>query len=102
MPPPSSVQVDIRTMIHRLTLRDTVEVPAIDLELHSQEGKGGKIREIIPLLTSRPERVQILRRETLVRVDDELRPLSDVWERFAYVAEPAPAASVEAIEATPT
>lgn len=85
-PPPSSVQVDIRSMIHRLTLRETVEVPAIDVELHSMDGKGGKIREIIPLLTSRPERVQILRRETLVRSNDELRPLSDVWDEYAYVA----------------
>jgi radical SAM family uncharacterized protein/radical SAM-linked protein len=82
-----SAEIDIKPMIRHLALRETREVPAIDLTLARHDGKGGKVREILPLLTGRPDRCQVLRRETLVAdpTSDgaQLRPLDAVWQHFA-------------------
>ncbi len=87
-----SVEIDIKPMIRHLAMRDTQEVPAIDLTMRRHEGKGGKVRELLPLLTQRPDRCQVLRRETLV-VDPahsgpqtpDAVPLDAVWHLFAPV-----------------
>lgn len=93
---PGTTPVDIRPMIAHLAIRETVEVPAVDLRMESVDGKGGKVRELLPLLTRAPERCQILRRETLVRGPDGLAPLSSIWEMHAPSVEAADPAVTEA------
>ncbi|TVQ86765.1 MAG: TIGR03960 family B12-binding radical SAM protein [Deltaproteobacteria bacterium] len=84
--------VDVRPMIHHLALREG-EVPALEIDLVEHEGKAGKLREILPLLTDAPERARILKRETLIVRDGVVRGLSEGWgglaglERRAALAE---------------
>lgn len=70
--------IDIRPMIHRLELR-TGEVPAIEVDLVAAEGKPGKLREVLPLLTDSPEKARILKRETLVVREGQVVGLSEGW-----------------------
>ncbi|MEZ4319088.1 MAG: TIGR03960 family B12-binding radical SAM protein [Myxococcota bacterium] len=81
--PPRSEHIDIKPMLAELSIRETVEVPAIDVRMTSFEGKGGKVREVVPLLTDRPDRCRILRRETLTLDGDQHVPLASIWDRFA-------------------
>jgi len=70
--------LDIKPMIRHLSMRPG-QVPAIDVELVTVDGKPGKLREIVPLLTDDPERVHVLKRDTLVLRDGEPTSLSDGW-----------------------
>ncbi|MBW2253400.1 MAG: DUF2344 domain-containing protein, partial [Deltaproteobacteria bacterium] len=58
-------ELDIRPMIHHIALAEG-DVPAVDLTLVMVEGKPGKPREIVPLLTEAAERVRVLKRDTLL------------------------------------
>ncbi len=74
--------VDIRPMIRRLTVREG-EVPGIDVELVTVDDKPGKLRELLPLLTDDPERVHVLKRDTLILREGEPVSLSDGWTVLA-------------------
>lgn len=71
--------IDIRPMIRTLRMRDG-EVPAVEIELITVDGKPGKLRELLPLLTDETERARVLKRDTLIRRDDGYAGLSDGWE----------------------
>lgn len=81
-PPPQTRALDIRPMIASLTVRETTEVPAIDLEMHAIDGKGPKVRELLPFLSDEPGRAQVLRRETLTCVGGEHISIAKAWSRF--------------------
>ncbi|MCB9678493.1 MAG: TIGR03960 family B12-binding radical SAM protein [Alphaproteobacteria bacterium] len=82
-PQDRSAGIDLKPMIASLAVRDTREVPAIDVTMISHDGKGGKVRELVPLLTDTPDRCQVLRRETLALDGDDRVPLARIWDRFA-------------------
>ncbi|MCB9690560.1 MAG: TIGR03960 family B12-binding radical SAM protein [Alphaproteobacteria bacterium] len=88
---PRTAPVDIRPMIQALTVRETTEVPAVDVVLHAVEGKGPKMRELLDFLAPESTLARVLRRETLVRSGDSLVALSSCWERYAPGAEAPPA-----------
>lgn len=71
-------EVDIRPMVRRLEVREG-EVPAVEAELVTVDGKPGKLREILPLLTDAPERARVLKRDTLIRRDGEYHSISAGW-----------------------
>jgi len=87
-PAPRMVELDIKPMIASLAIKPTKEIPAIDVRMVNHEGKGGKVRELVPLLTEHPERCQVLRRETLTVDGETVVPLSSIWERFAPAPSP--------------
>jgi radical SAM family uncharacterized protein/radical SAM-linked protein len=58
-------ELDIRPMLLHIALAEG-DVPAVDLTLVLADGKPGKPREIVPMLTDAAERVRVLKRETLL------------------------------------
>ena len=53
------------------------------LELVTVDDKPGKLRELLPLLTDDPERVHVLKRDTLILREGEPVSLSDGWTVLA-------------------
>jgi radical SAM family uncharacterized protein/radical SAM-linked protein len=82
--------LDIRPMIRSLRVR-AGEVPAVEMTLVPHEGKPGKVKEVLELLTENPERARILKRDTLVRDGEEWASLSAGWTVWSEEA----AASVQ-------
>lgn len=70
--------IDIRPMIHHLAVRDG-EVPAVEIDFVDHDGKPGKLKELLPLLTDTPERARVLKRDTLVRTDGQVVGLAESW-----------------------
>ncbi len=81
--------LDIRPLIHSLVVRPTRagESPAVDLTVITVDGKAGKAREILPLLTDEPERVRVLKRDTLTCRDGAWVSISAGWGMPVPVAE---------------
>jgi radical SAM family uncharacterized protein/radical SAM-linked protein len=79
--------VDVRPMIRRLALRDG-DVAAFELDMLDHEGKAGKLRELLPMLTDHPERARILKRDTLVVRDGQVEGLADRWGTRVDPVEP--------------
>ena len=77
--------IDIRPMIAEIRMREGSEIPAVELTLISHEGRGGKAREIVPMLTERPELVKALRRETLTEKDGIYQPICADWDSLPPV-----------------
>jgi radical SAM-linked protein len=67
--------LDIRPMIRHLS----VDNGRIRLSLQSVDGKPGKAREIVPMLTSQPELARVRKADTLRQRDGELVSLSLGW-----------------------
>lgn len=70
--------VDIRPMIRRLELRDS-DVPSLEIELVSADGKPGKLKEILPLLVDDPLAARILKRDTLILSEGAHVSMSEGW-----------------------
>ncbi len=69
-------KLDIRPMIRHLSVRTGPGVPGVDLTVVSVDGKPGKPREIVSLLTDRPEAARVFKRDTLALVAGEVVSLS--------------------------
>jgi radical SAM family uncharacterized protein/radical SAM-linked protein len=69
---------DVRPSIAHLALRDGA-APVVDLRLITVEGRAAKAREIVALLTARPEAAAIVRRDTLTVRDGSHVSMSDGW-----------------------
>jgi hypothetical protein len=67
--------LDIRPMIRHLSIDDG----RIRLSLQSVDGKPGKAREIVPMLTAQPELARVRKHDTLRERDGELVSLSLGW-----------------------
>lgn len=78
--------IDIRPMIQRLAVRDS-EVPSLEIELVEFEGKPGKLKELLPMLTEDVLGAQILKRDTLIHVDGAHVSMSARWEHITENAE---------------
>ncbi|MEQ1570104.1 MAG: TIGR03960 family B12-binding radical SAM protein, partial [Myxococcota bacterium] len=83
---------DLRPSIASMVVRPASEVPAVDLRLVAVDGKSAKAREIVALLTDRPERAVVVRRDTLTLRDGRYESLSAGWSVSAAPAEVEPAA----------
>jgi radical SAM family uncharacterized protein/radical SAM-linked protein len=68
--------LDIRPMIRHLAVRQGPGVPGVDLTVVSVGGKPGKPREIVGMLTDRPEAARVFKRDTLALVGGEVVSLS--------------------------
>jgi radical SAM-linked protein len=75
--------VDIRPMIHAIEL---VDAQTVDLVVVDVDGKPGKPREIIPMLTEDPDVVRVVKVDTLRSDAGGLRSFSDGWRLVAPVA----------------
>jgi radical SAM family uncharacterized protein/radical SAM-linked protein len=78
--------LDVRPMIHRLVMREGA-VPAVEIDLVDRDGKAGKLRELLPMLTDHPERARVLKRDTLVVRDGVVEGLADRWATRVDLAE---------------
>lgn len=87
--------VDVRPMIRALAVREPdtegasiggAGVAAVDLTLVTVDGKPGKVKEIVALLTDDPGSARILKRDTLALSGDALVSLSE-WRGAARAAE---------------
>lgn len=72
-------EVDIKPMIAHLQVRPDAGAPAIDLRVVSVDGKPGKAREIVALLTDEVERVRVVKRDTLTLRDGQWVSLGEGW-----------------------
>ena len=72
--------IDIRPMIRDMKVRAGTGAPAIDLELVSVDGKPGKAREIVALLTETPASARVIKRETLVAHEGDWVKLDHDWQ----------------------
>jgi radical SAM-linked protein len=70
--------IDIRPMLRDLTVRDA-ELATLDLTVVSVDGKPGKAKEVVALLTDQPETARILKRDTLCVSGDGWVSISDNW-----------------------
>ena len=84
--------LDIKPMIRQLVLRPSREgeAPAVDLTVVTVDGRPGKAREILPMLTDDPSRAKVLKRDTLLRQGEGWASIAAAWAAFAP-AGPAPA-----------
>lgn len=71
------VSVNIRPMIRVMSVDP--EAATVNLTVGAFDGKPGKAREVVGLLTDRPERARITKIDSLVNVDGELASLASVW-----------------------
>ena len=70
--------IDIRPMLVSATLRDG-DVPAVDLVITSHDGRPGKAREFVPMLTDDPEGARIIKLDTLTLGEDGPESLGRGW-----------------------
>ena len=70
--------VDIRPMVRSMALTEDT-VPCLDMTLVTVDDKPGKVKEILALLTERPEMARVLKRDTLMRDGDEWVSISRDW-----------------------
>lgn len=68
--------IDIRPMIHAI---EAVDERTVDLVVVDVDGKPGKAREIIPMLTADPELVRVVKVDTLRSDGGALRSFSEGW-----------------------
>lgn len=67
--------LDIRPMMRDLRVDTDASVPTVHVELIAHDGKPGKVREIVGLLTDDPATARVIRVETLVASGDAHAPL---------------------------
>ena len=83
--------IDIRPMLHSLELVDA-PVTTLKLTVVNHEGRPGKAREFVKLLTKEPQRARVRRLDTLVEHADGWRSLSANWASLAEQSAAAQAA----------
>jgi radical SAM-linked protein len=81
---------DVRPSIASLAVR-AGEVPGVDVRLVAVDGKAAKAREVCALLTDRPERAVVVRRDTLTVRDGVHVSLSAGWAVSGAPPEVVPA-----------
>jgi radical SAM family uncharacterized protein/radical SAM-linked protein len=101
-------EVDIRPMVRHMALKMEGEIPVVELELVTVDGKHGKVREMLALLCEHPEYARVVRVDTLMRKGDDFVSIGTVSAEMAEalkaeaavpvapVAEPAPTLGAEA------
>ena len=76
-------QIDIRPMIRGLNVRPGEGAPAVDVEMVAVDGKPGKARELVSLLTDDPTAARVIKRETLIDHQGEWVTLDHDWRKGA-------------------
>jgi hypothetical protein len=67
--------IDIRPMLSDVRVdRTTVQIDVVNVD-----GRPGKIREFLPMLTERPDQVQVLKRDTMVLQDGKHCSMAEAW-----------------------
>lgn len=72
-------ELDIRPMIDTIEFVQEGDVPTIRLVLVTVDGKPGKVKEILPMLTERPEYARVVRVDTLRADGDGWASISADW-----------------------
>lgn len=70
---------DLQPSIRAIAVREDSPVPAVDLRLVTVDGRAGKAREVLELLTDHPDRAVVVRRDTLTERDGRHESLSAGW-----------------------
>ena len=70
---------DLQPSIRSIAVREDSPVPAVDLRLVTVDGRAGKAREVLELLTDHPDRAVVVRRDTLTERDGQHESLSAGW-----------------------
>lgn len=76
-------EVNLRPMVTHLAMRDTSEVPAVDITLVAVDGKFAKTRDFIALLTGKPASVRVLKRDSLMERDGAWVSIAEGWSLTA-------------------
>ena len=67
--------IDIRPMLARAE----VQGDRVQLDVVTVDGRPGKVREYLAMLTANPERVRVLKRDTMVLHEGAYRSMAEAW-----------------------